>query len=167
MINTWEIALDGYKSPIVRKIAGDIEEKADKPIGESKRYTKKKLEFWSKGGGNRLNCRQIVVNAFVGEKLSAKEICQKYGFTYNYVRAVLVDNGLVKAGTKNGKKAVVIIDSNGRVKEYESAILAMEDFGLVPSAFRKHLYKKGNVAARNGKVAMFKKDYLELGRGNK
>ena len=158
MINTWGVLLDGYQSQFIREVAGS-ETKAGAEVGKSKKYTKRKLEFWSKGGGNRINCRPIVVKAFKDENLSAKEICNKYGFTYNYVRAVLVEHGLVEAGIRYGSKRVVIIDDRGNVKEYESAVHAMERFGLSESAFRKHLYKRGKVAAKNGKIAMFKKDY--------
>jgi hypothetical protein len=159
MINTWGVLLDGYQSQFVREVAGGIETQAGAEVGKSKKYTKRKFEFWIKGGGKSINCQSIVVKAFTDENLSAKEICNKYGFTYNYVRAVLVEHGLVEAGIRYGSKRVVIIDERGNVKEYESAVLAMEKFGLSDSAFRKHLYKKGNVAAKNGKIAMFKKDY--------
>jgi hypothetical protein len=146
----------------VREVAGCVKEKADFEVGKSRRYTKKKTEYWSKGGA-RLNCRSIVINAFTDEKLSAHGIVEKYGFTYNYVRAVLVDNGLVEAGVRYGKKAVVIIYESGKVIECESYGQAMEKFGLADSAFRRHLKKKGETRFRNGMIAMFKTDYDKLG----
>ena len=164
MINTWEIALNGYKAPIASEFAGGIKEAASAEVGKSKKYTKRKTEFWAKGGP-RPNCRQVVVKAFVEEKLSAKEIVEKYGFTYNYVRIVLVEFGLVEEGIRHGKKAVVIIYESGKVVEYDSVGTAQCIFGLKTSAFRRHLQKKGNVNFKHGMKAMFKQDYEELKGG--
>jgi hypothetical protein len=163
MINPWEVMLDGYKAPIVRKVAGDIQKKADIEVGKSRRYNKKKLEYWAKGGA-RFNCTDIVAKAFTDEKLSAAEIVEKYGFTYNYVRRVLVDRELVEAGTRHGKKPVVIIHESGKIKHYDSVDQAMHVFGLKHSSFTRHLQKKGNVDYRNGMKAMYKSDYDALGR---
>jgi hypothetical protein len=162
MTNSWGVLLDGYQSQFVREVAGGIKEKAAFEVGKSRRYTKKKTDYWTKGGA-RLNCRSIVINAFKDEKLSAHQIVEKYGFTYNYVRAVLVDNGLVEAGTRHGMKPCVIIYESGEVAEYGSCETARAVFGLGLSAFRRHLLKKGNVKFRNGMIAMFKKDYDEVG----
>jgi hypothetical protein len=163
-INPWEVMLDGYKAPIVRKIAGDIKEKADIEVGKSGRYTKKKLEYWMKGG-HRINCKDMVAKAFTDEKLNAHEIVEKYGFTYNYVRKVLVEFELVEAGVRYGIKPVVIIHESGKIKHYGSVEQARDKFGLRPSAFTRHLQKKGKVSfKKHGMIAMYKADYDAMGK---
>ena len=164
MTNTWGVLLNGYQSQFIREVAGSVKEKADYEVGKSRRYTKKKLEYWSKeriGPG-----RQTVLKAFQEEKLDVYQITEKYGISHCYVRAVLTSHGLIEQQPRFNRKAVVIIHESGRVKHYDSVELAMNKFGLAQSAFRKHLRKKGNVKFRNGMIAMFKTDYEELGRGN-
>jgi hypothetical protein len=166
MTNSWGILLNGYQSQFVREVAGVVKKETNFEVGKSRNYTKRKTEYWSKGGA-RFNCKPIVVKAFSEEKLDAHGIVEKYGFTYNYVRSVLVEFGLVEAGNRNGMKPCVIIYESGKVMEYESFETAMCVFGLKASAFRRHLKKKGDVAFRNGMIAMFKKDYEVLRLGNK
>jgi hypothetical protein len=156
-MNTWEIILDGYKSPFVRELSDDIEKKANFSVDSDGCYTKTRKEYClrtQKYGA----ATEIIVNAFK-HGLSEKQILEKYGISSRYIRQILIKAGLVEPLKKAIRRAVLIIHESGEIEECARVRDARIHMGMNGNAFRNHIRKKGKVAFVKGKKAVYKDEY--------